>query len=114
MQLPHLDLAGLENLDQALANVLQVGERAHHAFAAGCYVEVIALRSQSAELVLRLYLAAKAVPATQIDPDDRRRLGALITDARDLGFDPDCVAALQAFNSDRRSGLHRFLLGATS
>jgi len=114
VQLPHLNLAGLQDLNQALANVLEAGERSKRAFDAGYFVEVIALRSQSAELFLRLYLAAKAVPPAPIDPDDRRPLGALINNANDAGFDPACVAALKAFNADRRSGLHRFLLGATS
>jgi hypothetical protein len=114
VQLPHLNLAGLQDLEQALANVLGIGDRTKHAFDAGFYVEVIALRSQSAELFLRLYLAAKAQPPTPFHPDDRRPLGVLIGDAEKVGFDADCVRALRAFNNDRRAGLHRFLLGAAS
>jgi len=113
-KLPNLRFAGLHDFDQALANLVEIGERGERAFAAGFYVEVLALRSQSLELFLRLYLAAKPQAPTPVEPDDRRPLGALIDAVEKLGFDPTMVAAMKAFNRDRRAGIHRLLLGEAS
>lgn len=112
--LPNLRFAGLHDLDQALANLVEIGHRSERAFAGGFYVEVLALRSQSLELFVRLYLAAKSQPPSPLDPDERRPLGALIDAAEQQGFDPGMVAAMRAFNRDRRAGIHRLLLGEAS
>ena len=48
VQLPDLTVAGLRDVKQALNNLLDSGSQSKRAFESGFYVEVIALRSQSA------------------------------------------------------------------
>lgn len=114
VKLPNLNVAGLRDLQQALENVVDAGARTKRAFEAGFYVEVIALRSQSVELFLRLYLGAKLHAGGSFPVDDRRPLGALIDESEKRRFSPTVIALLRDFNEDRINGLHRYLLGAAS
>jgi hypothetical protein len=114
ISLPNLSMAGPINLDQALQNIFAAGAHARAAFAAGFFIEVLALRSQSLELFLRLFLAAKASPPVAVEPTDSRTLGNLIDACTPLGFDSATLTALKVFNKDRIVGIHKFFLGATS
>jgi hypothetical protein len=111
-RLPNLQTAGLHDLQQAMKNLSEVGERAKRAFDNGCYVEVLALRSQSAELYLRLYLAAKLNLPPSFPANDRRPLGRLIKASEKVGLNADMIAKLRAFNESRITGVHRYLLGS--
>jgi len=109
---PNLSTAGLHNLEQAVANFVEVGERATHAYQVGCYIEVLTLRSQSAELFLRVYLAAKLALAPSFPANDKRPLGALIKECEVVGLDSATIESLRKFNTDRISVVHHYLLGS--
>jgi hypothetical protein len=113
-KLPNLATAGLKDMGRALANFVEVGDRVKRALDEGFYVEVLALRSQSLELYLRVYLAAHHQMAPSFPVDDRKTLGALIAEAAASGLEPDLCADLKAFNASRITGLHHFLLGAAT
>jgi hypothetical protein len=114
VKLPNINAAGLHDLNQALSNLEDAGERARRAFDSGFYIEVIALRSQSVELFLRLFLATKLNLTPSFPLDDRRTLGGLIADAEKNGFDTGTAATVRSFLTDRNAGLHRYLLGVAS
>lgn len=59
VHMPALTRAGPVDLSRAISNLLEIGARFESARSAGFFVECIALRSQLAELFLRLYIATK-------------------------------------------------------
>jgi hypothetical protein len=112
LKLPNLVTAGLHDLDQALKNGTEIGDRTKRAFEHGFFIEVLALQSQAVELTLRLYLAAKLKCAPSFPVDDRRSLGGLVNDSEKVVLSQEVVAKLRAFNTNRIFGIHRYLLGS--
>lgn len=110
---PNLLDLGVVDLKQFHANLCEIGERAKHAFEAGCYVEVISLRLQFYDLLLRMFWVAKNGKGKIFAPDDKRMFGGLIEDCNVLGLDPTLVERLRDFNRARIEAIHKYALGST-
>jgi hypothetical protein len=110
---PNLIAMGVVNVDMAFGNFKEGPDRTKHALEQGCYLEVISLRLQHAELWLRMFWVAKNQQGRIFEPDDRRTFGAIINDCSNLGFRQDLITRLREFNQHRINTIHKYLLGAT-
>lgn len=110
---PNLLDLGVVDLEQFHKNLSGIGDQARHSFASGCYVEVISLRLQLYDLLLRMFWVVKNKKGKIFSPDDKRMFGGLIEDCATLGLDTTLVERLRDFNRTRVDAIHKYMLGAT-
>lgn len=86
---PNLTTMGVVDIARAFKNLEEGPIRAGHALSQGCYLEVISLRLQHAELWLRMFWVANNSERKIFEPNDRRTFGRLVRDCRNVGFSID-------------------------
>ena len=111
---PNLITMGVVNIGTAFDNLKEGPSRTKHALEQGCYLEVISLRLQHAELWLRMFLVVKNKCGQIFEPNDKRTFGVIINDCSNLGFRPDLITRLREFNQHRINAIHKYLLGVTN
>jgi hypothetical protein len=109
---PNLLTLGVVDLEQAFLNYKEGAARSHHAYSAGCFIEVISLRLQHMDFWLRSFWVARNHKGKIFDAADKRTFGVLVTDCEKLGFEFSLVERMRSFNSARVSSIHKYLLGA--
>ena len=111
--LPNLLTIGVTDVDRFGLNMEEGAKRSRRAMKLGCYLEVISLRIQHAELWLRMYWVAKNNKGKIIDPEKRGpTFGDMIGRCAGLGFRSDLIKRLEDFNDDRRKAVHSYLMGS--
>ncbi len=110
---PNLKTMGVVDIERAFDNLKEGPGRTRHALEQGCYLEVISLRLQHAELWLRMFWVVKNNQGKIFEPNDKRPFGAIINDCGNLGFRSDLVVRLREFNQHRINAIHKYLLGVT-
>lgn len=104
---------GVVDVNRAFENLKEGLSRTRHALEQGCYLEVISLRLQHAELWLRMFWVAKNQRGKIFEQDDRQTFGVIISNCSNLGFRLDIIDRLREFNQHRINAIHKYLLGAT-
>ena len=111
---PNLITMGVVDIGKAFENLKEGSSRTKHALEQGCYLEVISLRLQHAELWLRMFWVVRNNRGRIFEPNDKRAFGAIISDCSNLGFRSDLIERLREFNQHRINAIHKYLLGATN
>jgi len=109
--LPKVVHLGVSDVKQFLANTYEVTDRHRHAVEVGCYLEVIALRTQHMELWLRMYWVVKNRKGKLFEPGGRLTFGDVIDRCEQSGLDSELVKDLRAFKQVRNDAVHNYILG---
>lgn len=107
-----LDL-GVIDLEQFHRNITEISDRAKYALDIGCYLEVLSLRLQYYDLLLRIFWIVKNTKGKIFSSKDKRMFGELIKDCAVLGLDHSLVERLREFNRTRVDAIHKYMIGAT-
>ena len=110
---PNLTTMGIVDIGRAFDNLKEGPSRTKHALDQGCYIEVISLRLQHAELWLRMFWVVKNRRKHIFESNDKRTFGAIVNDCSSLGFRSDLILRLRDFNQHRINAIHKYLLGVT-
>jgi hypothetical protein len=110
--LPNALDIGIVDLEKSWTNYIEGASRSQHAYASGCYIEVISLRLQHLDYWLRNYWVSRNKKGKIFDPDDKRTFGAILSDCEKLGFEKSLVDRMKLFNASRVDAIHKYLLGA--
>lgn len=113
MLLPQLQHIGVVNIQKSMSNLQDGAAKSKHALQQGCFIEVIALRTQHAEFWLRMFWAAKNTNGKIFAPSDKRTFGVIINHCIALGLPQELGDRLQAANQHRIDAVHKYLLGET-
>ena len=114
VELPGLQTIGVSDLNQAMANLVEIANRSKHALQHNCYIVVISLRLQHIEVFLRIYWVAQNRYGKIYTTGDKRTFGQVIEDCASVGMRKELVTALKEFNRHRINVIHKYLLGATN
>lgn len=109
---PNLIALGVVDVNQAFLNFKEGASRSNHAYAAGCFIEVMSLRLQHIDFWLRSFWVARNHKGKIFDTKDKRTFGVLVADCEKLGFDASLVQRMRSFNTSRIDSIHKYLLGA--
>jgi hypothetical protein len=104
---------GVVDVGRAFANLKEGAARSKHAYAHGCYIEVLSLRLQHTDLWLRMFWVWKNKKGKIFEAEDKRTFGVLIHECESLGFDKAMVVRMRDFNDSRVDAIHKYLLGVT-
>ncbi len=109
--LPRVADLGVSDVLQFQHNTNELSGRHRRAIDSGCYLEVIALRTQHMELWLRMYWVVKNQKGKVFGPRDELTFGQVIGLCAQAGLQAELVDDLRAFNQVRNDALHNYFLG---